>query len=133
MNMRSALSRHRPLIIDSLVFFGCFAGSYWLMNRTFQYHDQSFVIASKLWSDFGAHIPLIRSFSFGHNWPPEYPTFPGEPIRYHYLFYLAVAGLEKIGVNLGLALNLLSAAGLTLLLFMIFNCNVSGSNDRFIF
>ena len=118
--MSSALHRHRLLITDWLVLIGCFIFSYWLMNHTFQYHNQSFVIASKLWSDFGAHIPLIRSFSFGHNWPPEYPTFPGEPIRYHYLFYLAVAGLEKIGVNLGLALNLLSAAGLTLLLFMIF-------------
>lgn len=56
----------------------------------------------------------------GHNIPPEYPFFVGQPIRYHYLFYAVVGGLEALGVRIDLALNVLSAAGMTLLLYMIF-------------
>jgi len=71
------------------------------------------LIASKAWSDFGAHIPLIRSFSLGNNWPPEYPLFPGEPIRYHFLFYFLVGMLEKAGLRIDWALNIPSIIGFT--------------------
>ena len=103
-----------------LVTLGCILFSTWLMMHTFSYDEknQSMLIASKLWSDFGAHIPLIRSFSLGGNWqriisgvPPEYPIFPGEPIRYHFLFYLIVGFLERIGVRIDLALNIPSIIG----------------------
>lgn len=90
------------------------------MFSTFQSAGGQLRIDSKLWSDFGAHIPLIRSFSHGDNFPPEYPTFPGEPIRYHFLFYLIVGSLEKTGINIGVAFNTLSAIGFSLLLFMIY-------------
>lgn len=72
----------------------------------------------KLWSDLGAHIPLIRSFSYGgntqsllHGKAPEYPLFPGEPIRYHFLFYVLVGMLEKIGLRIDWALNIPSIIG----------------------
>lgn len=90
------------------------------MNKSFQYHDEQFVILGRVWSDFAAHIPLIRSFSMGNNFPPEYPTFPSEPIRYHYLFFLIVGLLETIGFNIAFALNLMSALGMFLLLEMIY-------------
>lgn len=90
------------------------------MFSTFGYHDHTFFIRSKLFSDFGAHIPLIRSFSAGFNFPIEYPTFPEAPIRYHFLFYAIVAGLESLGLNLGLSMNLLSFIGFTLLLSFIY-------------
>lgn len=80
------------------------------------------LIAARLWSDFGAHIPLIRSFSLGSNWPPQYPVFPGEPIRYHFLFYLFVGLLERIGVRIDWALNIPSIIGffgIIILLFLI--------------
>jgi hypothetical protein len=58
------------------------------MLRTFSYdyENSTILIYSMMLSDFAATIPLIRSFSMGDNWPPEYPIFPGSPIRYHYLF-----------------------------------------------
>jgi len=85
----------------------------WLMFHTFSYDaiDSSMHIATKAWSDFGAHIPLIRVFSLGNNWPPEYPLFPGEPIRYHFLFYFLIGMLEKVGVRIDLALNIPSIVG----------------------
>ncbi|HNQ17001.1 MAG TPA: DUF2298 domain-containing protein, partial [Candidatus Woesebacteria bacterium] len=106
------------LNVGILVF--CTIFSWWLMSSTFGYRDGSIVIDSKLYSDFGAHLPLIRSFSLGWNFPPQYPFFIGEPIRYHYLFYLLIGLLERSGVRIDLAVNLLSAGGFSLLLFMIY-------------
>lgn len=78
-------------------------------------------MASKVWSDFGSHIPLIRSFSLGANFPNiEFPLFPGEPIRYHFLFYLIVGWLEKTGLRIDFALNILSSLGFTALLVLIY-------------
>jgi len=108
--------RFEPFIIA--VFF---AFSFFLMFHTFGLDgaQKNILIARTLWSDFGSHIPLIRSFSMGNNWPPEYPIFPGEPIRYHFLFYLLVGMLAKIGLRLDWALNLPSALGFALLLWGI--------------
>jgi hypothetical protein len=103
--------------------------SFFLMMRTFGYDSASHTIhiAPKLWSDFGAHIPMIRSFSMGpnldrliHNQPIESPLYPGEPIRYHFGFYAIAGILEKLGVRLDWALNIPSAAGLFLLLLTIY-------------
>lgn len=99
----------------SLLFF-----SFWLMFHTFGSGKGKLLISSTVWSDFAAAIPLIRSFSFGSNFPPEYPLFPGEPIRYHFLFFAAVGLLEKIGIPLSLALNIPSALGFFALLIMIY-------------
>lgn len=95
--------------------------SFWLMFHTFSVtgSPSRLLVSTKAWSDFGSHIPLIRSFSHGSNWPPQYPLFPGEPIRYHYLFYSAVGWLEKLGLRLDFALNLPSALGLTALVCIV--------------
>lgn len=94
--------------------------SFWIMFSTFSYRDSYMLIASKTWSDFAGTIPLIRSFSLGNNLPPQYPLFSGEPIRYHFLFYLIVGMFEKIGLRIDLALNILSAVSFFLLLFAIY-------------
>lgn len=78
------------------------------------------LIASKSWSDFAATIPLIRSFSLGDNFPPEYPIFAGSPIRYHFGFYFLVGLVEKVGLPIDIALNTLSALGFALMLFLIY-------------
>lgn len=116
--------RDLPVLIG-IILFSC-----WLMWHSFGYKDGNFLFSSKVWSDFGAHIPLIRSFSYGSNLPPEYATFPGEPIRYHFLFYLCVGLLEKAGLNLGLALNSLSALGFSLMLYMIYRYTLLFSRSR---
>jgi len=98
--------------LSELIFICClFLFSYWLMWHTFDYKDSNILIATKAWSDFGANIPLIRSFSKGNNFPPEYPLFPGEPIRYHFLFYLLVGMIEKMGTPISWALNVPSVLG----------------------
>lgn len=103
--------------------------SFYLMFRTFGYDQKANVIkiAPKLWSDFGAHIPMIRSFSMGPNLnrlitlqPIESPLFPGEPIRYHFGFYAIAGMLEKLGLRIDWALNVPSVLGMFLLLLGIY-------------
>lgn len=96
--------------------------SFWLMFHTFSITGggSKLLIAAKAWSDFGSHIPLIRSFSKGANWPPQYPLFPEAKIRYHYLFYCVIGWLERLGVGLDFALNIPSALGITSLVCLIF-------------
>lgn len=96
-------------------FFGIF-----LMFSTFSKIDGNLFISTKAWSDFASHIPLIRSFSLGFNFPPEYPLFSGEAIKYHFGFYLGVGMLEKIGIPIDLALNIPSTIGFILLTFLIY-------------
>jgi hypothetical protein len=123
-------TQYKYQLFDSLVFFLTFCFSAWLMFWTFQYKDGQMIMLGRVWSDFAAHIPLIRSFSMGNNFPPEYPTFPGEPIRYHYLFFLIVAGLEKLGLNIALALDTVSALGFWLLLWMIYHTTMTLFRSR---
>jgi hypothetical protein len=90
------------------------------MFSTFSYKDGNMLIASKAWSDFASHIPLIRSFSFGDNFPPQYPLFPGSPIKYHFLFYAFTGLLEKLGLRIDYALNIPSILGFFFLMIMIY-------------
>ena len=106
--------------IEFLLLFVSLLFSYWLMFSTFSYQNGSMEISTKAWSDFASHIPLIRSFSFGNNFPPEYPLFSGPPIRYHFLFYAFVGILEKIGVRIDYALNIPSILGFSFLILMIY-------------
>lgn len=94
--------------------------SFWLMFSTFSHREGSILISTKAWSDFASHIPLIRSFSLGNNFPPQYPIFSGESIRYHYLFYLLAGILEKIGLRIDWALNLPSAISFFSLMLIIY-------------
>ncbi|HBC72346.1 MAG: hypothetical protein UX91_C0001G0055 [Candidatus Amesbacteria bacterium GW2011_GWB1_47_19] len=111
------MARVVTLLINCvLLAFSC-----WLMWHTFSYNSsrQVLVISDKVWSDFGALIPLTRSFSHGFNWPVEHPLFPGEPIRYHPLFYIAVGLLERSGLRLDWAMNIPSALGFFLVLHFL--------------
>lgn len=103
----------------SIILLGSFLGIF-LMFSTFSVENDTLLISTKVWSDFASHIPLIRSFSLGSNFLPQYPLFPGEPIKYHFIFYYFVAILEKLGVSIDIALNTLSAIGFTALLFTIY-------------
>jgi hypothetical protein len=103
------------LLLSSLLF-----ASIWLMYHTFSYRDGTFQISAKVYSDFSSHIPLIRSFSLGSNWPPQYPLYSGEPIKYHFLFYFFVGIIEKAGIPIDHALNIISALGLFALAICIY-------------
>jgi hypothetical protein len=91
----------------------------WLMFATLNFKEGKFWIGFKGWTDFGANISLIQSFVFGHNFPTTHPFFPGEPIRYHFLFWFQAANLEFLGLNPVWSINLLSIVSLLALLILI--------------
>ena len=117
MKIKNFFQKNTPELI--VLSFGTFFGIF-LMFSTFSKKENMLFISTKAWSDFASHIPLIRSFSLGFNFPPEYPLFPGEVIKYHFGFYLGVGILEKIGIPIDLALNIPSVIGFILLAFVIY-------------
>lgn len=110
----------RKLEIFFLLCFFIF--SWWLMYKSFGYNanTHSFRIARNEVGDFGLHLSLIRSFSWGNNFPPQSPFFPGKPLPYHYYFDLAVGLLERIGIRIDYAFNGLSIIFFTALLYFIY-------------
>lgn len=102
------------LIILFLVF------SIWLFGKSFGYEKGEFRISRHQVGDFGLHLSLIRSFSFGNNFPPESPFYPGLPLPYHYALDLTVGLLERAGIRIDYALNGISIISFTVLLFLIY-------------
>lgn len=120
-------------IVELIFFIFLFIFSWLLMWETFRVNESgNLKIATKVWSDFAATIPLIRSFSFGQNWPPQYPLFAGPPIRYHFVFFAIVGLLEKAGIPLDWALNSLSALSFFFLLLVIYHLAKAIFKSRFV-
>lgn len=92
------------------------------MNKSFGYDQANhrFRISRHQIGDFGLHLSLIRSFSWGNNFPVESPFFPGKVFPYHYYFDLFAGLLEKVGLPIDVAFNGISVLAFTLLLYLIY-------------
>ena len=97
----------------------CLVCACWLMFATLGFKDGQFQIAFKAWTDFGANISLTQSFALGKNFPPQHPFFPGEFIRYHFLFWFQTGNLEFLGLNPVWSIDLLSVLSLLALMVLI--------------
>ena len=104
---------------DWVVIALCLAVAIRLMFATLNFADGNFEFAIKSWSDFGPNLSLSQSFALGHNFPTQNPFFPGDAMRYHFLFWFQAANLSFLGVNLVWSINLLSAFTLIALLTLI--------------
>jgi hypothetical protein len=116
----SAAQRPAGSEIWDWIFIGLFcAVATWLMFATLDFRDGQFQISFKSWTDFGANVSLTQSFALGHNFPPQHPFFPGELIRYHFLFWFQCGNLEFLGLNPVWSINLFSIFSLVSLLILI--------------
>ena len=114
-----------------LVWLGAFLiFATWLMFATLSFKDGQFQIAFKAWTDFGANVSLTQSFALGHNFPPQHPFFPGEFIRYHFLFWFQCANLEFLGLNPVWSINILSVLSLIALLVLVMTFGEQLFNSR---
>ena len=104
---------------DSLWLAACLVFACWLMFATLSFKNGEFQIAFKAWTDFGANVSLTQSFALGKNFPPQHPFFPGEFIRYHFLFWFQCGNLEFLGLNPVWSINLLSVLSLLALMVLI--------------
>ncbi|HEX6187577.1 MAG TPA: hypothetical protein VFZ40_05830 [Pyrinomonadaceae bacterium] len=114
-----------------LVWLGAFLiFATWLMFATLSFKNDQFQIAFKAWTDFGANVSVTQSFALGRNFPPEHPFFPGELIRYHFLFWFQTGNLEFLGLNPVWSINILSILSLLALLVLIMTCGEVLFNSR---
>lgn len=102
----------------------------WLMLATLDFRDGGFTFAIKSWSDFGANLSLAQSFAVGNNYPSQHPFYPGEPVRYHFLFWFLSANLSYLGLNLVWAINALSLLSLLALLVLLMTFAEALFNSR---
>lgn len=119
-------------IAELMLIIGLIVFSSWLMfgSLSYSFEKGSINIGSHLWSDFGSHIPLIRSFSLGQNFPPEFPLFANENIRYHFMLYFLAGIFEKFGDDITLGLNLTSTLTFFSLGILIFELGKSISGGK---
>lgn len=77
-----------------------------LMWSTFYVSDGQLKIGVSVYSDFSPHIGMIRSFSYGNNFPTSYSHYAGEDIKYHFMFQFLAGNLEFLGMRIDYAFNI---------------------------
>lgn len=97
----------RRAVVTELLLFGAVTLlANILMWRTFFVSDGKLYVGMTVYSDFSPHIGMIRSFSYGNNFPTSYSHYAGEDIRYHFMFQFLAGNLEFLGLRLDYAFNL---------------------------
>ena len=129
--LQNGLTRPKGTMLWDLIWLGAFlVFATWLMFATLSFKNDQFQIAFKAWTDFGANVSLTQSFALGRNFPPEHPFFPGELIRYHFLFWFQTGNLEFLGLNPVWSINILSILTLLALLILIMSLGEVLFNSR---
>lgn len=77
-----------------------------LMWTTFFVKGNKLYVGLSVFSDFSPHIGMIRSFSYGNNFPTSYSHYAGADIKYHFMFHFLVGNLEFLGLRIDYAFNL---------------------------
>lgn len=85
--------------------------TYTLMWKTFYVKGETLNVGYTVFSDFSPHLGMIRSFSYGNNFPTQYTFFAGEDVKYHFMFQFLVGNLEYLGMRIDNAFNIPSALG----------------------
>lgn len=84
----------------------------WIMFFVFHIRDGILYSGFTVFGDYAPHTAMIRSFSWGNNFPTQYPHFGGEDVRYHFMFQFLTGNLEYLGLRLDVAYNLVSILSL---------------------
>ncbi len=96
-----------------------------IMYRSFNVTGKMINIGNSVWGDFGAHLSMIRSFSYGNNFPTQYAYFADADIRYHFMHEFLVGNLEFLGLRLDHAFNLPSIMNLFCTYLLLFTLTVN--------
>ncbi len=98
-----------------------------IVKSFFISHGQLYV-GLTVFSDFTPHVSMIRSFSFGQNFPTQYSLFAGEDVKYHFMFQFLAGNLEFLGMRLDWALNLPSFLSIMSMFSLVYvlACKITG-------
>jgi hypothetical protein len=105
--------------IEMLFVGASLAFSFWLMEARLR--GDPLLVSFNTWGDTALHVSLARSFSWGFNFPPEYPFYALEPIRYHFGYDFFAGALERGGMSIGWAFNLPGAFGFAAIMALVFS------------
>lgn len=112
--------------------------SCFMMTLTLYVEGDSLHIGQGVYGDFGPHLAVIRSFSFGSNFPTEYPHFStgmvlngANNIRYHFMFQFLAGNLEYLGLRIDWAFNIPSILSMISFLVLLYSLTVILINSRF--
>ncbi len=94
------------------------------MFRSLYIKENVVHVGYSVFSDFGPHLSVIRSFSYGSNFPTEYPHFPDGTIRYHFMFQFLAGNLEFLGLDLSWAFNLPSILSIVSFLMLLYSFTI---------
>jgi len=84
---------------------------YALFDQSFSYDitQGRIGVASNVYIDFGAHLPITRSFSIGDPQPFFLPFYDKAIVPYHVLSDMYAGILERLGMRVDVGLNVLSS------------------------
>lgn len=85
----------------------------WMMFYTFHVNDGHLYSGFTVYGDYAPHTAMMRSFSWGNNFPTQYPHFGGADVKYHFMFQFLAGNLEYLGMRIDFAYNSVSILALT--------------------
>ena len=102
-----------------------------LIFITFHVAHGQLYVGLTVFGDFTPHISMIRSFSYGQNFPTQYSVCAGEDVKYHFMFEFLVGNLEFLGMRIDHAFNIPSFLSVISMfaLFYSFACRISGKRS----
>lgn len=109
---------YRMTPVEMIVLAVSLVFSFWLMMERLS--GDPLVVDLNVWGDTAYHITNLRSFSEGSNYPPEFPFFAGEGMRYHFGIDFFAGALEAGGLPVEWSLNLPGALGFTAMMVLVF-------------
>lgn len=102
----------------------------WTMFYVFHVKDGTLYAGYSVFGDYAPHTAMIRSFSWGNNFPTQYPHFGGEDVKYHFMFQFFAGNLEYLGLPIDIAYNLISILALESFLMMLYMLTVRITGSR---
>ncbi len=101
-----------------------------MMFHTFRIKDGVINVGLSVFSDFGPHLAVIRSFSYGVNFPTGYPHYANGQARYHFMFQFLAGNLEYLGLRLDWAFNLPSILSLVAFFLLLYALAVTMTGKK---
>ncbi len=130
-NTQIPAEKSRWLTLGEWIFFGILLLFFTqLIFDTFSVKEGNLNVGFSVYSDFAPHMGMIRSFSYGNNFPTAYSHFAGEDIRYHFMFQFLVGNLELLGMRVDWAFNLPSIFGLVATCMLLYALGVRLTGKR---
>lgn len=111
-SLREELAYKRPDRREIIFFSILLAFVTWIMFYVFHMNNGYLYSGFTVYGDYAPHTAMMRSFSYGNNFPTQYPHFGGEDIKYHFMFQFLVGNLEYLGLRIDIAYNLVSILSL---------------------